>query len=487
MLVVAYAKGGLHVWDTSSLDAVREMLYLPSIGVVSSADVIPPPPHPLAQRDTYRMAIIVGKGADSVLIIYSLVNHIQLKRISIPDATSVSSNARFTVVAIENSQDVQSSSKHAKGLLVLSSSSLGLLSAIPISDLAPHTLSSPVYSLSTSRLLAYASAPPSSHRLLQANTQPPPGYPPTTLASASNFGLLSGVNLGDVMSGAVRLGTGVFEGVKKAGEIGMDAAGYGGTKPSTKAGGGRGIFSQSAPAAPSPLTSRLYSSKGTSVAQRGHVEEYDETSGEWVTVIDLQLLDREDNQEQEDIVNSPKSPTSSFQFSTPPLIHLDLSLPHNDKGVSIITEFMYTRQSSSDRPSRSSKRQSPAASSTHLASGPPTKAISRIAWNKTGTLLGISGIDGSTIRVFKVARRTRKSRPRGMPPSAVPSGGHKSTEADGWISEMSGSAELAYELIRGVTPAAIRDIQWSHDDLWSGAISSHGTLRKLIMYYLPAV
>lgn len=43
------------------------------------------------------------------------------------------------------------------------------------------------------------------------------------------------------------------------------------------------------------------------------------------------------------------------------------------------------------------------------------------------------------------------------------------------VSELSGTTQLAYKLIRGVIRTTICGIQRSHNDLWSGIVGNHGT------------
>ncbi|KIM22430.1 hypothetical protein M408DRAFT_28737 [Serendipita vermifera MAFF 305830] len=469
LLLVAYQSAGFHIWDFTQLDAVKEVLHLPSIGPVVSATLIAPRNHPT-------LLLLCGSGEDATLNVYSLRSHTFLKRIGIPNACSVQANTRFIAVG------VQSTSPTSPAIHILAASGDYVhLYVVPSSSVSPYTVTSPIFSLSSSRLLAYASSEPPAH--LQSPQTPPSSYPPsnpfTALASpgatpASNLATGLSVVGSTMLTGAMRLGTGVLEGVK----LGINAAGYG-AEDAGKREDARGSVSRSAPPVhSSPLASRGHARRASAQIRSaisgpgGAASPGD--GGEWITVLDLQpLLSASVSTEEAPKLQTPLSPSSSFLATSPPLTYLSIP-PDTTQTPEVVVEFPYVKsgKSESTPPSRASPSKFYGLTSTtsRLHSSLPTtvskKAITSLAWSPDGALLAVGGEDGGSVRVFKLPRSRRG----------------KDADDKLRINRRLGKATLVYELLRGVTPASIHDISWSADGLWNGFVSSNGTLHAFSVH-----
>lgn len=457
LLLVAYQSAGFHIWDFAQLDGAKEFLHLPSIGPVISASVIPRK-HPI-------LLLLCGTGEDATLSVYSLTSHVFVKRINIPNARSVRANSRFLVVGVESSTST-SPAIH----ILASTGDYEHLYTIPSTSVSPHTTASPVYSLSSSRLLAYASAEPPAH--LQSPQTSPSSYPPSNPftplpspggTSTSNFAAGLSVVGSSMLTGAMRLGTGVLEGVK----LGINVAGYG--ADDTKGDDTRAPISRSAPPIhPSPLASRGHvrraSAQIRSAISGGPAAISSVDGGEWVTVLDLQpLLGSSISTDTAPKLHSPISPSSSFLATSPPLIHLSLSVD-DSRSPDVVAEFRYIKsgKTESQPPSRASPSKfSTSRLSSSLSSPGPGRAISTLSWSPDGAMLAVGGVDGASIRVF-----------------AIPRGRRALDTEEKTRTRRAGDATLVYELMRGVTPAVINDTHWSADGLWNGFVSTNGTLRE---------
>ncbi len=351
------------------------------------------------------------------------------------------------------------------------------LHTIPASSIST---ASPTFALSGSRLLAYASSEPPAH--LQSPHTPPVSYPPsnpfTPLPSpggtpSTNFTAGLSIVGSTVLTGAMRLGTGVLEGVK----MGITAAGYGPDDPARSE--ERGTTSRSAPPVhSSPLASRGHARRASAQIRSaisggpGGSSSPAGDAGEWVTVLDLQPLLGHSADDMAPQPRLPISPSSSFLATSPPLTHLSLPLD-NTRNPEIVVEFPYVKsgKAESQPPSRASPSKfyglpSTSRLQTSLSASAPSKAVSSLAWSPDGSKLAIGGADGGSVRVFAVPRSRRV----------------QDVEEKARTTRRVGDAVLVYELMRGVTPALIKDVHWSADGLWNGFVSANGTLRRSWLY-----
>jgi hypothetical protein len=348
-----------------------------------------------------------------------------------------------------------------------------------------------------------------------------------------------------MLPGAMKLGTGVLEGVK----MGINAVGYGADTVNTNTGvpgrsgrgggggderdiEGRRTVSRSAPA---PHVSPLAAARGhshshsrrASTQVRSAVPNNGPTTatshfatttdgGEWIVVLGLQpLLERRraraegEGEGGEGIGRSPVllSPTSSFLVTSPPLTYLS-PLPPSATVPHTVVEFPYTSSTSTkfdltqphtrSSPSKYA-RSSPSkhghghgygggyggggGTSRPRPSTPNTgaKAVASLQWSLDGTLLAVGGVDGSAARVFGVSRPRRAGGA-----SATTASGAAGGTGGGERGERgeTGEARLVYELLSGVTPASILDICWSADGLWCGFVSDKWTVRTSLRRFL---
>jgi len=461
-------------------------LYLTSVGPVISASIVS---SPLFHRNSPILFLLTGSGDNATLCVYSLLEHTFLKRICIPYARTIQANDRFVCVGVDISASrhaVRSSNESVSPAIhVLAAfGEYKHLYTVPGSSISPHTSSSPTFALSSSRLLTYASTEPPAH--LQSTKTTSSTYPPSNPFSplptsspspASNFTTGLSVVGSAVLTGAMRLGTGVLEGVK----MGINAAGYGGDTVGERDTEGRRVVSRSAPATHvSPLSAKGHTRRASAQVRPavpggpgGHAGVAD--GGEWITVVDLQpLLGHAPTTEADLTIHSPLS-HSGFFVTSPQLSHLE-PVPADVKPPETVVEFPYTSSSSAAKVDPISHvRGSPTKYGSHLSaprlpsthsttSNPASKAVMGIKWNPDGSMLAVGGADGNSVRIFSIVRGRRVA----------------GVESDkkGKNSGENGAARLVYELMRGVTPASIRDIRWSADGLWCGFVSDKGTLRE---------
>jgi hypothetical protein len=97
------------------------------------------------------------------------------------------------------------------------------------------------------------------------------------------------------------------------------------------------------------------------------------------------------------------------------------------------------------------------------------ESITSMRWNTAGTMLAVGGSEGGAFKVFKILWRAKSQ--------TVSTDGMK--EGDMTTGNEPGSrVRVTFEMLRGVSPARIRGIEWSESGLWSGFVSGNGTLRK---------
>lgn len=477
---------GFHIWDVSSLDAIEERLYLPALGPVIAACLIPD-----IKVFPSKLLLLVGNGKDTSLNIYSLDSHSTIARHSIPHARTIQANATFICVGVEAAPDTRLTyanvSRDGPSAIHVftTASDYSLLYSIPSSSLSAPL----IFALSSSRCLAYASPQPPVHR---KQHNPPTSYPPSNVPAAT-LPLTSGLATGaavigsGVLSGARILGSGLVEGMK----MGMTAAGY----RSASSNGGEltperdKLFSRSAPTSNvSPLSSRGHSRRasgnvnsrntgspsGASQAITGAHE-----GGNWVTILDLQPLLQPPTSERGDHDHNDRSPiprSSSFHSNLPTLS--TLSSPTATYPPFTLAEFQYSALSSSIlstfRPlGRASPGDSTSLSMTPVSKSTPTGAetITSMRWTSDGSMIAVGGSSGGSAKVFKVLRRSRR---RGHPAASSGDEGKGGMDKGMIVGEVS----LVSELVRGVSSASVDGFRWSEDGLWSALLSSNGTLRE---------
>lgn len=533
---MAYRLSGFHVWDVTNLDAVKERLHLPSIGPVLAATILP---------DVNSSAMLVGSGTDTTLSIYSLETHAMITRVSVPHAQTLQANSRFICIGVNGGT---ASSTDSAIHIMSAKPDYPLLYTIPSSSLAPTT--TPTFALSQARLLAYAAAPPPTHRQQQQQQQSPPttsSYPPSNVFTSSSAippstsplasSLATGMAVvgSGMLSGAKILGSGVLKGV----EMGMNVAGYRATTATTTATVTDGsipergdLFSRSAPTGnASPLSSRGHSRRASgNVHVRSAVSNTGVSSstgtgmineGSWITIVDLQSLIPSSSTSSNTLdaesadgvfMYPPPHRSSSFHANIPAL--RTLSTPAQSNSPQVLTEFQYAAASPSGIPSslRTLGRYSPGSvtlgryspggsgtstlaplvkASTGTSSsvvvgsgaGVGAESITTMKWNAEGTTLAVGGSEGGSVKVFKISWRAK---------SRIPStDGAKEANAKMTSNEAGANVGLAFEMLRGVSPASIKGIEWSESGLWSGFISGNGTLRELNVtlrfYYVVAL
>ncbi|KAG8830050.1 hypothetical protein FRC17_005551 [Serendipita sp. 399] len=500
LLLLAYRPSGFQVWDLSQLDTAREVLHLPSIGTVISA-CIQPPPAGVHRSDSPRLLLLAQTGDGVVFSAFVLQSYACVKRIEIPGAKRVQANRKFVIISVES----VSSHTSTAGIHILSATDdYNLLHTINNTLLAPHTLTEPIVHLSSTRLLAYSSAIPPVHRISTHSPYTGTSYPPVSVNDGTPIPRAGGgpasaltsslayVGTG-VLTGAMRLGAGVVEGVK----LGINASGYGGTPSSAlqRSEAERSAFSRSAPAShASPLSSRGHNRKasgqrrsavggpgyGTGVGEQSP----DTDSGQWITVLDLEpllssmernVLGDLEHPESSQASSSRLSRASSFVVNQPSLTQLP-GAPAGSSPPEIVSEFQYlpgtslastlmyrsggTSASASNTDVRtSSLTPAPSNADEYLNS-----AVSALQWNSSGTMLAVGGRDGGALKVFRIVRTMRAVS------NEKKSGSGRADE------RLADKVQLVYELQRGMTPAVVQDIRWSADGLWAGLISDKGTI-----------
>ncbi|KAG8793154.1 hypothetical protein FRC16_011122, partial [Serendipita sp. 398] len=505
LLLLAYRPSGFQVWDLSNLDKAREVLHLPSIGIVISACVQP------SSTDTHqprppRLLLLNRTGDGTIFLVYDLHSYACIKRVEVSNAKAVQANHKFIAISAEST----SGNNATAGLHILSvSDDYKLIYTISSGLLSPHTLTDPLFHLSSNRLLAYSSAIPPVHRISTQSPYTGTSYPPTSVnegtpipkvGSGATSVLTSGLAYvgGGVITGAMRLGAGVVEGVK----LGINASGYGNTSsagPYQRSDVERGAFSRSAPAShPSPLSSRGHNRKGSgqrrsAVSGPGYVpgeQQPESDSGQWITIIDLEPLlapmeaPSTDNADHRDHANaghssSRLSRSSSFVVNQPPLTQLSETFI-NDRDPELVAEFRYLPLTSlastlihrgggsSASTSNTDVRTSSLVPASSNADDHMNSAVSAVQWSPSGTMLAIGGRDGGSLKVFRVVRAGRLTPTHATHDKRVGSNHDEERLKD--------RVQLIYELQRGMTPAIVHGIRWSGDGLWVGLISDKGTI-----------
>ncbi|KAG8843134.1 hypothetical protein FRC20_004058, partial [Serendipita sp. 405] len=427
-----YRPSGFQVWDLSNLDKAREVLHLPSIGIVISACVQP------SSTDTHqprppRLLLLNRTGDGTIFLVYDLHSYACIKRVEVSNAKAVQANHKFIAISAEST----SGNNATAGLHILSvSDDYKLIYTISSGLLSPHTLTDPLFHLSSNRLLAYSSAIPPVHRISTQSPYTGTSYPPTSVnegtpipkvGSGATSVLTSGLAYvgGGVITGAMRLGAGVVEGVK----LGINASGYGNTSsagPYQRSDVERGAFSRSAPAShPSPLSSRGHNRKGSgqrrsAVSGPGYVpgeQQPESDSGQWITIIDLEPLlapmeaPSTDNADHRDHANaghssSRLSRSSSFVVNQPPLTQLSETFI-NDRDPELVAEFRYLPLTSlastlihrgggsSASTSNTDVRTSSLVPASSNADDHMNSAVSAVQWSPSGTMLAIDSVIAS--------------------------------------------------------------------------------------------
>jgi hypothetical protein len=508
--MVAYHRGGFHVWDFSVLDEAKEVLYLPAADNVVAAAITAPHARSSAMDRQVTLLLLLGPSDSTELMVHSLKEHSAIKRISMPNACRIEANDTFICVSvstIESNDPVQRHAVTTPAIHIISNSpKYEHLYTISLHDTSIHA-SAPVMALSSGRLLAYSSTLPSTHQEQQAqSTSYPPSNPllnssessgiRATASSALTTGLAT-VGTG-MVTGALKIGSGMMEGVK----MGIAAAGYGGNNDRDMSNEAARMTSRSAPPThPSPLYSRGHTRRASgqvrpaisSAGSDPHREGKKDAAGAgWITVVDLRTLlaPSTEHSAVDDETDDDHVPSSSSFIATQASL-MKLGVPKSSKAPEVVVEFQYPASSS---PLATVKRRTSPAPSAHDYSSPlsspgltslhPTalskseSGISSLRWNDNGSMLAIGGAEGGSVKVIKILqpspaqrRREEASAKRGRDMNNASSRPKDSQLGYAKIS-------VAYELMRGVTPSSIATIGWSQDGLWNAFVSGNRTIRK---------
>ncbi|KAG8805123.1 hypothetical protein FRC17_005716, partial [Serendipita sp. 399] len=452
------------------------------------------------RSDSPRLLLLTKAGDGVVFSAFVLQSYACVKRIEIPGAKRVQANRKFVIISVESVPGHSTAGLH----ILSATDDYNPLHTINNTLLAPHTLTEPIFHLSSTRLLAYSSAIPPVHRISTHSPYTGTSYPPVSVNDGAAIPRAGGgpasaltsslayVGTG-VLTGAMRLGAGVVEGVK----LGINASGYGGATSSAaqRSEAERSAFSRSAPAShASPLSSRGHNRKASGQRRSAVVgpsygagvgeQTPDTDSGQWITVLDLEpllssmernVLGDLEHPESSQASSSRLSRASSFVVNQPSLTQLP-EAPAGSSTPEIVSEFQYlpgtslastlmyrsggTSASASNTDVRtSSLTPAPSSADEHLNS-----AVSALQWNSSGTMLAVGGRDGGGLKVFRILRTMRAAS------NEKKSGSGRAGE------QLTDKVQLVYELQRGMTPAVVQGIRWSADGLWAGLISDKGTI-----------
>jgi hypothetical protein len=85
-------------------------------------------------------------------------------------------------------------------------------------------------------------------------------------------------------------------------------------------------------------------------------------------------------------------------------------------------------------------------------------------------MLAVGGSEGGSVKVFKISCKAKSRN--------TSSDDTKEPDEKMIGNEPGANVGIAFEMLRGVSPSSIRDIEWTESGLWSGFVSGNGTLRK---------
>ncbi|PVF93762.1 hypothetical protein CPB86DRAFT_741952 [Serendipita vermifera] len=511
--MVAYHRGGFHIWDFSVLDEAKEALYLPTVEHVVAAAITSPHAITSATDRQVTLLLLLGPSDSTELMVHSLKEHSAIKRISVPNACRIEANAKFICVSVSTIESNAPAQGQAvtPGIHILSNSpKYEHLYTIPLHDTSIPS-SAPVIALSSGRLLAYSSTLPSTPQEQQAqSTSYPPSNPllhssessgiRSTASSALTAGLAT-VGSG-MVTGALKIGSGMMEGVK----MGIAAAGYGANSDRDMSNEAARMTSRSAPPThPSPLYSRGHTRRASGQVRSAipsagsdphHREGKKDAAGAgWITVVDLHTLlppstehSAVDDETDGEHVPSVKSPSSSSFIATHATL-TKLGASKSAKGPEIVVEFQYpssanplatVKRKPSPAPSApdySSPLSSPGLTSLHPnVFSKSENGISSLKWNDNGSMLAIGSAEGGSVKVIRILQPSPAQRRRDE--ASAKRGRDMNTTASRPKDPQLGYARVAvaYELMRGVTPSTIATIGWSQDGLWNAFVSGNRTV-----------
>lgn len=464
---MAYKHGGFHVWDLSKLDAAQEVLHLSSFGPVTSACVISGLSPPTESHKSDLLLLLTDVGAEANFTVYSLHTGDISKRISIPYASEVQANSRFAVVSTA-SAEAATDGKDSSALVVFD---VARDFAFLYSIKQPNSLSTPIFALSSSRMLAFASSTALSQPLAPSNTA---AYPPVSsdmsridMRSAQGSALSSSLAFvsGGMLTGARLLGSGVAEGMR----IGMNAVGYSGSKSRPVSGEYRpsDAYSRSAPNTQSALSSQRHYRRASGQirsAVSGPGTSQNPGAGCWIIVVDLQPLASASIEKP----GQEMSVSRSFIAKSPPLTRLDFDQPADAKPWTVAEAYYQLPQPLLPTASKGSPISTPnrvhsrVTSQEDLGDLGNLSPVTFMSWNRRGNMIAVGGRDSTGVQVYQVRRNVGQRRRRS----------HADVEDD----KPEGDLLPIYDLQRGLTTATIDSITWSNDGLWNAFTSERGTI-----------
>ncbi|KAG8947250.1 hypothetical protein FRC03_001135 [Tulasnella sp. 419] len=485
LLILAYL-GGLQIWDTSELDAVREVLNIDLHSIAPNhsplrALLLPQPlanDHYPDQRPILAVLTRHDDGSYTDLLFYSLRTHSIVKRFSPSDTLAVEQGEQSfsNLISIQASPNVIVLGSHSPSQIhILSSTTFHHLHTIQsphLTSVTSHRPHQPIFTLSN-RLLAFASPPPLPHHRIR---NPGPGF----LSSASSGGGPSPTNtLSEaavaVGASAKKVGEGVWMGVRALSGL---AFGNGNSPTSGNGDMGRSsstpFFSSRSAPGPSPsLPVRTPSPHGPMLMSPMH---------------------------------SPP-PRGHVSPSSPKYMESSVLNPPIESGYVTILDLGPLFTGASAEPVQVAHFLATSVSGMHGS------AVHALRFSPSGTLLCVADVNGNVLKVFQVRgmnphrfgntkqnqRHVKKesSSSNAMinsPPSSFPGqGAHipnnrrrssgastsTSTSTVGGSTNVGQSGDSVwhlYDLMRGTTSAKVENIVWSRDMRWIGVGTQRGTL-----------